>query len=188
MKIALTLLFLTLPLVAAAVTPSPYAGQETRGIKALSAKEQADLLAGKGMGLAKAAELNGYPGPAHVLELAKELSLNAEQRAKTEALFQVMETRAKALGRQIVDAERGLDALFASKQVDTALLDQHLARIGALQGQLRAAHLAAHLEQVRILTPGQVAHYGVLRGYAGAEPAATPEPSRGGAHEHTHRH
>ncbi|MBI3148637.1 MAG: hypothetical protein HYZ17_09025 [Betaproteobacteria bacterium] len=188
MKTTLALLFLTLPLAAAAVTPSPYAGQETRGIKALSAKEQADLLAGKGMGLAKAAELNGYPGPAHVLELAKELSLSAEQRAKTEALFQAMETRAKELGRQIVDAERGLDALFANKQVTAALLDEHLARIGALQAQLRAAHLATHLEQVRILTPGQVAHYQVLRGYAGAELAATSEPPRGGAHDHAHGH
>lgn len=188
MKTTLALFFLTLPLAAAAVTPSPYAGQETRGIKALSAKEQADLLAGKGMGLAKAAELNGYPGPAHVLEMAKELSLSSEQRAKTEALFQVMETRAKALGRQIVDAEAGLEALFAGKQVTAALLDEHLARIGALQAQLRGAHLATHLEQVRILTPGQVAHYGVLRGYAAAEPAATPERSRGGGHDHAHGH
>ena len=35
----------------------------------------ADLRAGRGMGLALAAELNGYPGPAHVLELADKLDL-----------------------------------------------------------------------------------------------------------------
>ena len=60
------------PLLAAAVavayvaaTPaaqtSPYAGEETRAIKALSAQEVESLLGGKGMGFAKAAELNGYP-------------------------------------------------------------------------------------------------------------------------------
>jgi hypothetical protein len=34
------------------------------------------------MGLALAAELNGYPGPAHVIELAKSLGLSEPQRAK----------------------------------------------------------------------------------------------------------
>ena len=54
---------------------SPYAGQEARDIKALSLEEIADLAAGRGMGLALAAELNGYPGPRHVLDLAPELGL-----------------------------------------------------------------------------------------------------------------
>jgi hypothetical protein len=42
-----------------------YAGQQTRAIKALSSQEEQDLRLGRGMGLAKAAELNGYPGPMH---------------------------------------------------------------------------------------------------------------------------
>ena len=74
-------------------TPSPYAGQQSREIKALSGAEQSDLLAGKGMGLAKAAELNGYPGPAHVLELAGELELSAEQRERTQEVWQAMDAR-----------------------------------------------------------------------------------------------
>jgi len=53
---------------------SPYVGQEQREIKSLSPDEVKDYLAGKGMGLAKAAELNHYPGPAHVLELASQLN------------------------------------------------------------------------------------------------------------------
>jgi hypothetical protein len=44
---------------------SPYVGQEYREIKALSTQEISDYISGRGMGLAKAAELNGYPGPAH---------------------------------------------------------------------------------------------------------------------------
>jgi hypothetical protein len=44
---------------------SPYAGEQGRAIKALSQKEVSDLLDGAGMGYAKAAELNRYPGPMH---------------------------------------------------------------------------------------------------------------------------
>jgi hypothetical protein len=98
-----------LPLCALASEPSPYVGQETRVIKSLSPAEQADLIAGKGMGFAKAAELNGYPGPAHVLELAAQLQLTDAQRKQTEALFKDMEARAKALGAKLVEAERSLD-------------------------------------------------------------------------------
>ena len=56
---------------------SGYSGQQGREIKALSAEETADLLAGRGMGAARAAELNHFPGPAHVLELQAQLGLSA---------------------------------------------------------------------------------------------------------------
>src|SRR5712692_7148759 len=58
-----TLLFLALAgPVAAQISGSR--GQEGRAIKSLSAEETADLLAGRGMGAARAAELNHFPGPA----------------------------------------------------------------------------------------------------------------------------
>ena len=47
---------------AKAQMPSPYAGEQGREIKALSTKDIDDLTQGRGMGLAKAAELNRYPG------------------------------------------------------------------------------------------------------------------------------
>jgi|SRR5690606_20878523 len=157
---------LALPAFAQAASPSNYAGQESRPIKALSASEQADLLAGKGMGLAKAAELNGYPGPAHVLELASELELSADQLAATQALFASMEQRAKELGRQLVAAEQSLDALFASRQATSTQLEQSLAAIGDLQAKVRGAHLVAHIEQARMLSAEQTARYVSLRGYS----------------------
>lgn len=173
---------LALPAFAQATSPSPYAGQESRQIKSLSPSEQADLLAGKGMGLAKAAELNGYPGPAHVLELASHLGLSAEQLATTRALFTSMEQRAKELGRQLVAAEQSLDALFASKQVTPTQVEQSLAAIGDLQAKVRAAHLLAHLEQARILSAEQNATYARLRGYShGSEQGD-------GGHEHRRKH
>lgn len=176
--VAAALLF---PALALAASPSPYAGQESRQIKALSASEQADLLAGKGMGLAKPAELNGYPGPAHVLELASQLSLSAEQLAKTQTLFSAMEQRAQELGRQLVAAEQSLDGLFASKRATEPALRELLARIGELQAKVRAAHLEAHLEQARILSVEQTALYAQLRGYSQAG-ASTEGPGHGHKH------
>jgi Spy/CpxP family protein refolding chaperone len=144
---------------------SPYAGEEGREIKALSAEDIEAYLTGQGMGFAKAAELNGYAGPKHVLELAGELELTAEQRTRTQALFASMQTKAVALGRQLVDEERKLDRLFAGASITPDSLQQSVARIGALQADVRAAHLEAHLEQARILTPEQRAQYLRLRGY-----------------------
>lgn len=152
-----------------------YAGQEQRPIKALSDAEQADLLAGKGMGLAKAAELNGYPGPRHVLDLATQLALTSEQRQASEALFAMMQTRAKALGIEIIEAERLLDRAFASGELNERQLGERLERIGALNAQLRGTHLAAHLEQARLLSSEQVATYNKLRGYASSAGAQHSE-------------
>ena len=63
------------------------------------------------MGFAKAAELNGYPGPAHVLELAEQLELSPTQRRDTEAIFERMQTRAKAAGKRVIDEESRLDTI-----------------------------------------------------------------------------
>lgn len=147
---------------------SPYAGQEARVIKSLSPEDVDAYLSGKGMGLAKAAELNGYAGPRHVLELASELELTREQRAQTEALYGAMLSKAKALGQALVEKERELDERFATRSIDAAVLARSLDDIGLLQSRVRGAHLEAHLAQVEILTAEQNAHYARLRGYGGA--------------------
>ncbi len=158
---------------AVAQTPSaPYAGQQDRPIKALSAEEMRDLAEGRGMGLAKAAELNGYPGPLHVLELATPLKLTAEQRAATEAIYQRMLADARRLGDAILKAEQELDRRFAHRHIDATSLAAATQSVAALQGQLRAVHLAAHLEQTVMLTPDQVAEYRKRRGYDATLPGA----------------
>jgi Spy/CpxP family protein refolding chaperone len=144
---------------------SPYVGQESRRIKSLSPTDVRGLLNGEGMGLAQAAELNGYPGPKHVLELAEPLKLTATQLDATKATFRKMNSRAKEIGAQIVEREQALDALFAGGSVTSDVLGRSVERIGALQAELRALHLDAHLSQVAILTPEQVAEYRRLRGY-----------------------
>lgn len=152
--------------------PTPYAGQQARNIKALSAQEAQDLIDGKGMGLAKAAELNSYPGPMHVLELAQPLKLSDAQRDGSTRLMATHKDEVRALGRQLVDAERELDQAFATRRIDAASLTSHLQRIGALQAAIRDAHLQTHLKQAALLTPAQVAQYNQLRGYG--DDAASP--------------
>jgi Spy/CpxP family protein refolding chaperone len=155
---------------------SPYVDQTSRTIKALSDQEVAEYLSGKGMGLAKAAELNGYPGPAHVLELKEPLQLSPAQRKQTEAIFERMQARAIDIGKRLVDQERKLDALFASKTISPLLLRQALDSIASSQADIREIHLKAHLEQVDVLNADQVERYWHLRGYESGD----------GAHHHSH--
>ena len=153
---------------AVAQTHQPYAGQETRDVKALSPQQIDDLRAGRGMGLALAAELNGYPGPMHVLELADRLSLDPMQRERIEALLATMRQEAIEAGERLLAAEAALDRQFAERRVTEASLAAGTQAIAALQGELRATHLRYHLATVEILSPAQIARYGELRGYSGA--------------------
>ena len=153
----------------------PYGGLQMRAVKALSDQQVADLKAGRGMGLALAAELNGYPGPMHVLELAVPLGLSDAQRERVARLFEAMKTEAVALGEKLIAAETDLDRQFSNKVVTEASLAKGVEEIAALQGALRAAHLRYHLATVEILTSDEVARYGELRGYAGGVP---------GSHQH----
>lgn len=146
----------------------PYTGQQLRDIKALSSNELDDYLNGRGMGLAKAAELNSYPGPRHVLDLSTELALQPSQIAKTTKIFETMQENARSLGRQLVDKERELDRLFASKRIDDIKLKQLLSDIATLTGQLRYTHLQAHLQQTALLNEEQIQRYNALRGYGDA--------------------
>jgi Spy/CpxP family protein refolding chaperone len=162
---AIALLFAAGPAMA---QTSPYAGQEARPIKALGEDEQSALAQGRGMGFAKAAELNGYPGPMHVLELSRRLDLTTEQRSASEKLMVEHKARARELGAQVIDAERTLDRLFAERQADAAAVDSATKRVGELNAALRAEHLKTHLEQTALLSPQQIARYQTLRGYDNA--------------------
>src|SRR5215831_17878245 len=144
---------------------SPYAGQEQREIKALSAEEIQGYLSGSGMGLAKVAELHHYPGPRHVLDLAEPLQLSQEQRQKTQSILEEMRTEAVRLGTHLLEKERQLDTLFAAGTITEAQVEQLVTEIGTMQGQLRIVHLRAHLAQRAILTSEQLRRYDTLRGY-----------------------
>ncbi|MGB5550652.1 MAG: hypothetical protein WBO74_09165, partial [Thermoanaerobaculia bacterium] len=90
------------------------------------------------------------------------------QIQSTERVFGAMQEAARGLGRQIVIQERELDRLFATHDMDTSRLSERVMQVAELQGQLRAAHLLAHLEMMQVLSHEQIKRYIELRGYRGA--------------------
>lgn len=166
-------------------TTSPYAGGSSSSVPSLTTQEVDDLLAGRGMGMARAAELNGYPGPRHVLDLQSELDLDADVVAKTEQLFREMQAAAQPLGAQVVEKEKELGELYASRSIDETALPPKIDELGALMAQLRVVHLRTHIRMASLLSPEQIAKYRQLRGYAsvGAETESDPQtqPAAGAA-------
>lgn len=156
-------------------THSPYAGQETRAIKALSPADVEGLQQGEGTpfgGMAKPAELNGYPGPRHVLDAfeAGQLALTDEQQQQIKSLYQSMQKEAIALGTQLIEIETELDDAFTHKTINENALQEKVKASADLYGQLRIAHLKYHLAMVDILSEQQVAAYNQLRGYTAGNP------------------
>jgi len=152
---------------AAGAQHSAYSGEEKREIKALSDEEIRQYRSGAGMGYAQAAELNSFPGPMHVLELADKLSLSPDQRAATRRLMNEHKAEARAIGAKLVEAEAALDRLFAGGRVDEAALAGQVRRVAVVQGEYRLSHLETHRRMQSLLTAEQIRRYGDLRGYAG---------------------
>lgn len=147
-------------------TPNaPYAGQERRAIKSLSDKDIAELRRGGGWGLAKAAELNGLPGPLHLLELGDEIALTPEQIDAIDHVFQEMRTDAIDEGERLILREQALENAFRDRVVTDGKLRKMLGAIEESRGKLRYIHLAAHLKTPDILTAEQIDRYNTLRGY-----------------------
>ncbi|NNF16138.1 MAG: hypothetical protein HKN70_05280 [Gammaproteobacteria bacterium] len=149
-----------------------YAGQEQLAIKSLSDDDMRQLKNGEGWGLAKVAELNGMPGPAHLLQMKRQIELTADQERRIQLLFDEMKVRAIALGHQLIDLEAQLNTSFADGTVTTASLDQQLRAIADVRRALRFAHLETHLKTPDILTTRQVAEYNRLRGYSSGDPCS----------------
>ena len=165
---AVVLVSLVLPQHAAAQHEhrSPYAGEEALEISSLTADQLRELRTGEGMGLARAAELNHYPGPTHTLELATELGLSPDQVDRLTDVRLVMLEGAVRLGEKIIAAERELTQLFrVSKPVGREEVRDLTATLGALHGELRSIHLVAHLRTAELLTDEQILAYDRQRGY-----------------------
>jgi Spy/CpxP family protein refolding chaperone len=149
---------------------SKYSGQDqNRIIKSLSVEDITSLKTGTGDafgGMALLAELNGYPGPRHVLDLANELELSNEQKQNITAVYNNMKNKAIKLGQEIVDTEKGANDAFANKSISDLQLKQLIIESAQAYGQLRYVHLSTHLSMLDILTPEQVSLYNQLRGYS----------------------
>lgn len=163
---------------------SPYAGQETRAIKSLSEEDIAELRRGGGWGLAKAAELNGMPGPAHLLELKDAIPLSDEQVAAIAEIFATMKADAIVEGERLIAGEQALEEAFRTRSVTHDNLRRTLAKIEESRSVLRYIHLAAHLRTSALLTENQIARYVALRGYG--EPCANLRAGHDPAMGRTH--
>jgi hypothetical protein len=142
----------------------PYAGQQGRDISTLSDDDVAALLDGEGFGYALPAELNSYPGPAHVLDLADELNIDDDQLAQITQIERAMRTAARDLGDQLVAAEWALDEAFRNGTAADDL-DDLTSQSAAVEADLRAVHLQAHVETTDLLDTEQIETYNRLRGY-----------------------
>ena len=145
---------------------TPYAGMQNRAIKSLSDNDLHELRRGGGWGLALAAELNGMPGPAHLLELKDKIPLTPDQVAQTQALLDEMRKAAIPTGERLIAAEKALEAAFATGKVDESSLRRLLADADSARTELRFIHLSQHYKTVRFLKPEQIKRYNILRGYA----------------------
>jgi Spy/CpxP family protein refolding chaperone len=152
-KIAITLIVYSLLLPVQFLRMS-YANQQTNESKTLSADEVQGLLNGDGMGMARAAELNHYPGPRHVLDLASQLQLSDDQRNKAQDIYHHMHNEAVRLGKMILQKEEDLDNTFKKDDTDPNKLKTLVMEIARLRGELRLVHLLAHLEMKRVLSQG----------------------------------
>jgi len=184
MRIVLALaatLMLGAPALAQDQLASPYRHQAAMGLRGLSESETTALETGTGMGMARAAELNGYPGPRHVLDAvaAGKLAASPEQVQRIQQIFDGMQRDAQRIGARILEEERQLEAGFSAATMTADDLRARVGRIAALEGELRTIHLAAHLATRAILSDVQVARYNELRGYASGE-SEHPHPS----HQH----
>ena len=152
---------------------SPYAGEEARQIKSLSQSDIKALQAGSGWGLAKAAELNGVPGPVHLLEMQEHISLTADQIESIEAIFANMKKEATRLGQVLIEQETDLDEMFRSGVPSSDKLESLVYAIGKTRSALRYTHLHAHLKTPKILTAQQLEMYINIRGYAANDPCGS---------------
>jgi Spy/CpxP family protein refolding chaperone len=179
-------IFALLGLASALAADMPYAGQQTRTIKALSDQEVSDYVEGRGMGSSKAAELNHYPGPAHVLADSSRLDLTERQQAETQSVFDAMSAVAKRSGAAIVAKEAELDALYASGKAAPRAIKDLVTELARLQAEFRYAHLSAHLAMRTILTSEQIARYDAMRGYTAMSTSASPPTEVAPVPQHMH--
>jgi len=160
------------------------AAREGTGIPALSEAQAASYLDGEAMWQASVAELNHYPSPRRVLELAEALELAEGQRRATTELHEETRREAIRLGGELVALEQRLNRIFAWNQATADNIAKIVLDIGTLQAQLRLTHLVASIRQKSLLTEEQVKRYDELQGRGMDTGKSSNKMGCGGAHHH----
>ena len=147
-------------------TPLGYESLLYTEIRGISEDDIEGYRAGAGLGFALPAELNGYPGPRHILDFSDELKLNSDQLEEIQGLYDEMLPQAIDLGEQILQAEAELELAFREETITPEYLETQLDFIEGLRSGLRYVHLSTHLSTITILTTHQIQQNNVLRGYS----------------------
>ncbi len=158
--------------------PAPYAGQQSSSVRGLTEEEIATVRAGNGMALARPGEINGYPGPRHVLAMADELGLSEEQRSAVRSLESRVLAETVPLGERFLERYAALEGAFRDGTITQESLTERTAELGQVEGELRAAHLKYHLLTRPLLTEDQLVAYARLRGYGDGGAPAQHTPGR----------
>ena len=148
------------------VPTSPYVSLRDNPIRGMSPEEVKELETGAGAGFARAAELNGYPGPRHILDLRDNLDLSEDQRAEVQKLYDAMNGEARQMGAEILQLETELELAFREGTIDGTTLETKVSNLAEKYGELRLLHLRTHLTAIQFLTPHQLTLYNQLRGYS----------------------
>ncbi len=125
-------------------------------VKSLTKFEYDAYQNGDPMRFTQPAELNNYPSPTKALALEKHLKLTAAQKNQLTTAAEALRFKAKEMGRSIIQNEKKLYDLFMNGKIDEGSLIYFSNQYGLYQGELRNAHLQAHLKTKRILTPDQL--------------------------------
>lgn len=151
--------------VKATPTPSAYVSLLDSEIRGLDQDTIEGYLTGKGLGQALPAELNGYPGPRHTIDMAEELELTEEQLAQVQALFDDMQSAVIPLGEKYLESVAELELTFREGTITDEYLQSQLEKITGIEAQMRYVHLSTHLATIDILSHDQIMQYNMMRGY-----------------------
>jgi Spy/CpxP family protein refolding chaperone len=172
MKRLTTSIVITLGLGLAALPAAAQAPHSGHGAHAAAPRHAPDVCErefeqvvadGRGFGMAFAADRHGYPGPLHVLELASQLGLSADQETRVRALMDAMFAESRPKGALLLAAERRLTSLFASGRADLESVRAAVGDVERLRAELRTLHLVTHLRTRELLSDAQRRAYHVAR-------------------------
>ena len=76
--------------------------------------------------MSKAAELNGVPGPAHLLEMKDEIPLDAMQVSTITQIFEQMRKQAIRQGLKLIALDLKLESHFQNRTITDAILRSSL--------------------------------------------------------------
>jgi Spy/CpxP family protein refolding chaperone len=124
---------------------------------------------GEGGGMGMLAEMYGYPGPKHLLDIHDSLRMGPGQVQRIANLYDEMRAAAAGKGQMIIVKEEELEDLFGSGRADEPTVRKLASEIGRMRGDLRAVHLTAHLKAWGLLTEEQRTRYKAIREAAGLQ-------------------